>query len=65
MPDVYADDNRTTTHAYTPRSIRHVINNGCIGIEHGNFIDKLTAELMAEKGAFLTPTLVTYAEMND
>ncbi|KAI4753624.1 amidohydrolase [Aureobasidium sp. EXF-3400] len=55
----------TTAHAYTPRSILHAINNGCRGIEHGNFIDRPTAELMAEKGAFLTPTLVTYAEMND
>ncbi|KAH0359333.1 amidohydrolase, partial [Aureobasidium melanogenum] len=55
----------TTAHAYTPRSIRHPIDNGCRGIEHGNFIDEPTAQLMAEKGAFLTPTLVTYAEMND
>jgi imidazolonepropionase-like amidohydrolase len=36
-----------------------------MGIEHGNFIDEPTAKFMAEKGAFLTPTLVTYAEMND
>ncbi|KAI4746333.1 amidohydrolase [Aureobasidium sp. EXF-12298] len=54
-----------TAHAYTPKSIRHAIENGCKGIEHGNFLDKPTAELMAAKGAFLTPTLVTYAEMND
>ncbi|THY38550.1 amidohydrolase [Aureobasidium pullulans] len=54
-----------TAHAYTPKSIRHAIENGCKGIEHGNFLDEPTAKLMAERGAFLTPTLVTYAEMND
>ena len=60
-----ADTEQVTAHAYTPKSIRHAIENGCKGIEHGNFLDKPTAELMAAKGAFLTPTLVTYAEMND
>lgn len=34
-----------------------------MGIEHGNLIDEPTAKLMAEKGAFLTPTLVTYQTM--
>jgi imidazolonepropionase-like amidohydrolase len=29
-------------------------------IEHGNLIDRATADLMAERGAFLVPTLVTY-----
>ena len=52
-----------TAHAYTPRSIRHAIKNGASGIEHGNFIDAETANFMAERDAFLTPTLITYAEM--
>jgi imidazolonepropionase-like amidohydrolase len=52
-----------TAHAYTSRAIRHCIENGARGIEHGNFLDEPTAKLMAEKGCFLTPTLVTYAEM--
>ncbi|GKT91145.1 amidohydrolase [Colletotrichum tofieldiae] len=52
-----------TAHAYTPRAIRHAVENGVTGIEHGNFIDKETAEFMAEKGVWLTPTLVTYAAM--
>ncbi|TPX14576.1 uncharacterized protein E0L32_005268 [Thyridium curvatum] len=54
-----------TAHAYTPRAIRHCVENGARGIEHGNFIDRPTAELLARKGVFLTPTLVTYAEMSD
>lgn len=52
-----------TSHAYTPRAIQQAINLGVLGIEHGNLIDKETAQLMAKKGVFLTPTLITYATM--
>ncbi|KJY00802.1 hypothetical protein TI39_contig312g00003 [Zymoseptoria brevis] len=53
-----------TAHAYTPAAIGNAIENGVMGIEHGNLIDAPTAELMASKGAFLvTPTLVTYQTM--
>jgi imidazolonepropionase-like amidohydrolase len=52
-----------TAHAYTPAAIRNAISNGVMGIEHGNLIDEPTAKLMAEKGAYLTPTLVTYQAM--
>ncbi|KAF4122829.1 Cytosine/adenosine deaminase or related metal-dependent hydrolase [Geosmithia morbida] len=52
-----------TAHAYTPKAIRHCIDNGVRGIEHGNFIDEPTAKLMAEKGIYMTPTLVTYDQM--
>jgi imidazolonepropionase-like amidohydrolase len=60
-----ASDSHTyvTAHAYTPAAIRNAISNGVMGIEHGNLIDEPTAKLMAEKGAFLTPTLVTYETM--
>ncbi|KAK3402687.1 hypothetical protein B0T20DRAFT_398902 [Sordaria brevicollis] len=52
-----------TAHAYTPKAIRHAIDNGVKGIEHGNLIDESTARYMAEKGIWLTPTLVTYDAM--
>lgn len=52
-----------TAHAYTPESIRLAIDNGVMGIEHGNLLDEETASVMAQKGVFLTPTLITYAEM--
>lgn len=52
-----------TAHAYTPAAIRNAVSNGVMGIEHGNLIDEATAKLMAEKGAFLTPTLITYQAM--
>ncbi|OCF42588.1 hypothetical protein I317_03573 [Kwoniella heveanensis CBS 569] len=49
-----------TAHAYTVDAIIHAIENGVRGIEHGNILDKPTAEMMAEKGIWLTPTLATY-----
>ncbi|KAH7170135.1 hypothetical protein EDB81DRAFT_774533 [Dactylonectria macrodidyma] len=52
-----------TAHAYTSKAIRHCIDNGVRGIEHGNFVDPPTAKIMAEKGVYLTPTLITYAQM--
>ncbi|TDZ27385.1 Uncharacterized protein C8035_v010359 [Colletotrichum spinosum] len=52
-----------TAHAYTPRAIRHAVDNGVTGIEHGNLLDGATARLMAERGVWLTPTLVTYDAM--
>lgn len=52
-----------TAHAYTPEAIRHCVENGCKGIEHGNFLTEETAALMVKHEAFLTPTLITYNEM--
>jgi imidazolonepropionase-like amidohydrolase len=49
-----------TAHAYTPESIKQAVENGVTGIEHGNLIDRETAEFMAKNGVTLTPTLVTY-----
>ncbi|KAJ5097647.1 hypothetical protein N7456_008368 [Penicillium angulare] len=49
-----------TSHSYTPQAIKQAINLGVRGIEHGNLIDLETAQLMAEKGTFLTPTLIAH-----
>jgi imidazolonepropionase-like amidohydrolase len=47
-------------HAYTPEAITRAVTLGVRSIEHANLIDEPTARLMAEKGAFAVPTLVTY-----
>jgi len=52
-----------TCHAYTPTSIQQAIASGIHGIEHGNLLDQETADLMASKNIFLTPTLTTYYSM--
>ncbi|KAH8087836.1 hypothetical protein BXZ70DRAFT_955347 [Cristinia sonorae] len=56
-------DKHTTAHAYTDSSIRHAIENGIKGIEHGNLMSPETARLMAKKGIYLTPTLACYGIM--
>lgn len=47
-------------HAYTAESIARAVHFGVRSIEHGNLIDARTAALVAEHGAFVVPTLVTY-----
>jgi imidazolonepropionase-like amidohydrolase len=50
-------------HAYTPEAIERAVRAGVRSIEHGNLLDEPTARLMAERGAYLVPTLVTYAKI--
>jgi imidazolonepropionase-like amidohydrolase len=47
-------------HAYSAEAIARAVRAGVRTIEHGNLIDAPTAALMAERGAFLVPTLVAY-----
>jgi imidazolonepropionase-like amidohydrolase len=47
-------------HAYSARAIARAVKAGVRTIEHGNLIDSPTATLMAERGAYLVPTLVAY-----
>ena len=47
-------------HAYTPRAITRAVTAGVRTIEHGNLIDAPAAALMAQRGAYVVPTLVTY-----
>jgi imidazolonepropionase-like amidohydrolase len=51
-------------HAYSPEAIRHCVEQGVRSVEHGNLLDGETAKLMAERGAFLVPTLATYDAMS-
>jgi imidazolonepropionase-like amidohydrolase len=47
-------------HAYTAEAIARAVRCGVRTIEHGNLVDAPTAELMAQLGAYVVPTLVTY-----
>jgi imidazolonepropionase-like amidohydrolase len=47
-------------HAYTAAAISRAVRCGVRTIEHGNLVDLPTARLMAERGAYVVPTLVTY-----
>ena len=52
-------------HAYSPRAITRAVRAGVRSIEHGNLLDEDTARVMKEEGAFLVPTLATYAALGD
>ena len=47
-------------HAYPDAAIRRCVEAGVRTIEHGNMLGPETAKLMAEKGAYLVPTLVAF-----
>jgi imidazolonepropionase-like amidohydrolase len=52
-----------TGHAYTAASIRRAAAAGFRSVEHANLIDAATADLLAEKGMFVVPTLITYESL--
>ena len=52
-------------HAYSPRAVTRAVQAGVRSIEHGNLIDRTTARTMKTEGAFLVPTLSTYAALAD
>src|SRR5262249_13657740 len=47
-------------HAYSPEAYRRSVDFGVRSIEHGNLIDRATAEHVANADAFVVLTLVTY-----
>jgi imidazolonepropionase-like amidohydrolase len=47
-------------HAYSAEAIARAARAGVRTIEHGNLIDPATAQTVAQLGAFVVPTLVTY-----
>jgi imidazolonepropionase-like amidohydrolase len=49
-------------HSYTANSTIRAVQCGVRTIEHGNFVNEEAARLMAEKGAFMVPTLICYWE---
>lgn len=52
-------------HAYSPRAVTRAVQAGVRSIEHGNLIDEATARVMKTHGAYLVPTLSTYAALAD
>jgi imidazolonepropionase-like amidohydrolase len=52
-------------HCYTAKSMRRAVECGVRTIEHGNFVDPPTAGFLAQRGAFMVPTLICYRESAD
>ncbi len=51
-------------HAYTAEAIRRTVACGVRSVEHANLIDAETAAFCAGEGAFVVPTLATYAALH-
>lgn len=47
-------------HAQTAEAIRRAVEAGVDSIEHGAFLDRETADRMAERGVYLVPTLARF-----
>jgi imidazolonepropionase-like amidohydrolase len=60
-----AADNLTyvAAHAHSPEGIRNAVESGCRSIEHTVYGNEAVYRLMAERGAFLVPTLCTTPAM--
>lgn len=52
-------------HAYSSEAIAMAVEAGVHSIEHGNLMDDQAAALVAQAGAVVVPTLVTYQAMDD
>jgi imidazolonepropionase-like amidohydrolase len=58
--EAQAQETYVAGHCYSVKSIRLCLENGVHSIEHGNYIDKPTAQFLKEKNAVLVPTLTTF-----
>ena len=65
VEEAAARNTYVAAHSYTAESTRRAVECGVRTIEHGNFIDIETAKFMAERGAFMVPTLICYRESAD
>jgi imidazolonepropionase-like amidohydrolase len=63
VEEAHAFGRYVLTHAYTPEAITRAVTCGVRTIEHGNLVDAPTAKLMAAKGVYMLPNLVTYEAM--
>ncbi|MBS0221687.1 MAG: amidohydrolase family protein [Proteobacteria bacterium] len=63
VEEAHAFGRYVLTHAYTPEAITRAVTCGVRTIEHGNLVDAPTAKLMAGKGVYMVPNLVTYEAM--
>lgn len=52
-------------HAIGLQGIKNCIEAGVRSVEHGNLLDRETAERMAKKGTYLVPTVIAYDWIRD
>lgn len=52
-------------HAYMPDAIQRAVESGVRSIEHGNYIDEYTANMLATKKTYLVPTIIIYKALRE
>jgi imidazolonepropionase-like amidohydrolase len=60
VEEASAADRYVMGHAYSAAAVNRALEAGVRSIEHGNFLDDGSLELLMRHEAFLVPTLVTY-----
>jgi imidazolonepropionase-like amidohydrolase len=60
VEEATAADTYVMAHAYESHAVRRCVEAGVKSIEHGNLIDSPTAQLMAERGVYVVPTMSVY-----
>jgi imidazolonepropionase-like amidohydrolase len=65
VDEAHAAGKKAAAHACENVSIRRCINAGIDCIEHANYLNRENADLMAERGIFLVPTLAVHKESID
>lgn len=60
-----AANKKVLAHCYSRASMRMCADAGIYSIEHGNYLDRDTANYLKEKGCWLVPTLTTYFYMSE
>ncbi|QXJ22273.1 amidohydrolase family protein [Actinomadura graeca] len=63
VEEAEAANRYVAAHAYTARAVNRALEAGVRSIEHGNYIDDRSVDLLRERGAYLVPTLATYWAM--
>jgi imidazolonepropionase-like amidohydrolase len=60
VEEAHAADTYVMAHAYESHAVRRCVEAGVRSIEHGNLIDRPTADLMAAKSVYVVPTMSVY-----
>ncbi len=60
VEEARAADTYVMAHAYESLAVRRCVEAGVRSIEHGNLIDRPTADLMTKQGVFVVPTMSVY-----
>lgn len=65
VDEAHARGKKCFAHLTVPKAIREAVDAGIDSVEHGILMDEATAHYVAQKGAYLVPTLGVYRRLVD